>query len=94
VERSTGLICDQTVMLNVHYSREGFPDPLRRIKIRDAQSGKTVVLLTNNFALPALTIGELYRCRGQVELFFKWIKQHLRIKAFFGTSEHAVKTQI
>jgi IS4 transposase len=94
VDRSTGLICDQTVMLNVYYSREGFPDPLRRIKIRDAESGKTVVLLTNNFALPALTIGELYRCRWQVELFFKWIKQHLRIKAFFGTSEHAVKTQI
>jgi len=94
VDRSTGLICDQTAMLNVYYSREGFPDPLRRIKIRDAESGKTVVLLTNNFALPALTIGELYRCRWQIELFFKWIKQHLRIKAFFGTSEHAVKTQI
>lgn len=94
VDRSTGLICDQTVLLNVYYSRHGFPEPLRRIKIRDAGSGKSVVLLTNNFVLPALTIGELYRCRWQVELFFKWIKQHLRIKAFFGTSENAVKTQI
>ncbi|MGH9782841.1 MAG: IS4 family transposase [Terriglobia bacterium] len=94
VDRSTGLICDQTVLLNVYYSKHGYPEPLRRIKIRDADSGKSVVLLTNNFALPALTIGELYRCRWQVELFFKWIKQHLRIKAFFGTSENAVKTQI
>jgi hypothetical protein len=94
VDRSTGLICDQTVLLNVYYSRHGFPEPLRRIKIRDANSGRSIVLLTNNFALPALTVGELYRCRWQVELFFKWIKQHLRIKAFFGTSENAVKTQI
>ena len=94
VDRNHGLICDQTVLLNVYYSKAGFPAPLRRIKIRDLQSGQVVVLLTNNFALPALTIGELYRCRWQVELFFKWIKQHLRIKAFFGTSENAVKTQI
>lgn len=94
VDRSTGLICDQTIILNLYYSRHGFPEPLRRIKIRDADTGKSVVLLTNHFALPALTIGELYRCRWQVELFFKWIKQHLRIKAFFGTSENAVKTQI
>jgi len=94
VDRSTGLICDQTVLLNVYYSRHGFPEPLRRIKIRDTDSGRSIVLLTNNFVLPALTIGELYRCRWQVELFFKWIKQHLRIKAFFGTSENAVKTQI
>jgi hypothetical protein len=94
VDRTAGLICDQAVLLNVYYSREGFPEPLRRIKLRDLESGKSVVLLTNNFALPALTIGELYRCRWQVELFFKWIKQHLRIKAFFGTSENAVKTQI
>ncbi len=94
VDRHTGVICDQTVLLNVYYSREGFPDPLRRIKIRDADTGKAIVLLTNDFALPALTIGELYRCRWQIELFFKWIKQHLRIKAFFGTSENAVKTQI
>jgi hypothetical protein len=94
VDRSSGLICDQTVLLNLYYSRHHFPEALRRIKIRDAESGKSVVLLTNNFTLPALTIGELYRCRWQVELFFKWIKQHLRIKAFFGTSENAVKTQI
>jgi hypothetical protein len=94
VDRSTGLICDQTVLLNVYYSKHGYPEPLRRIKIRAADTGKSVVLLTNNFTLPALTIGELYRCRWQVELFFKWIKQHLRIKAFFGTSENAVKTQI
>jgi hypothetical protein len=94
VDRSTGLICDQSALLNVYYSKEGFPDPLRRIKIRDAESRKSVVLLSNNFALPALTISELYRCRWQIELFFKWIKQHLRIKAFFGTSENAVKTQI
>lgn len=94
VDRSTGLICDQTVLLNVYYSRHRFPETLRRIKIRDIESGKSIVLLTNNFTLPALIIGELYRCRWQVELFFKWIKQHLRIKAFFGTSENAVKTQI
>jgi len=93
VDRSTGLICDQTVLLNVYYSKHGYPEALRRIKIRD-DTGKAIVLLTNNFVLPALIIGELYRCRWQVELFFKWIKQHLRIKAFFGTSENAVKTQI
>ena len=74
------------VLLTVYYSKQGFPEPLRRINIRDAASGKSLVFLINNFALPALTIGELYRCRWQVELFFKWLKQHLRIKAFFGTS--------
>lgn len=94
VRRSDGVICDQIVALNVYYSRAGFPDVLRRIKLRDAKSGKTIVLMTNNFNLQATTIGDLYRCRWQVELFFKWIKQHLRIKAFFGTSENAVKTQI
>jgi len=94
VDRSTGLICDQTVLLTVFYSQQGFPEPLRRIRIKDPESGKRLVLLTNHFALPALTIGELYRCRWQIELFFKWIKQHLRIKAFFGTTENAVKTQI
>jgi hypothetical protein len=94
VDRSTGLMCDQTVLLKVFYSKLGFPQPLRRIKIKDHESGKSIVLLTNNTMLPALTIGELYRCRWQVELFFKWIKQHLRIKAFFGTSENAVKTQL
>ena len=94
VERSTGLICDQTVVLTVFYSRQGFPDPLRRIRFKDPVSGKTLIFLSNNFTLPALTITKLYRCRWQIELFFKWIKQHLRIKAFFGTSENAVKSQI
>jgi hypothetical protein len=94
VDKNTGLICDQTVMLTVFYSCQGFDAPLRRIKFKDPVTGKTLVFLTNNFALPALTITQLYRCRWQVELFFKWIKQHLRIKAFFGTTENAVKTQI
>jgi IS4 transposase len=90
---STGLICDQTITLTVFYPRAGYPEVLRRIRFK-TDEGKTLVSLTNNFALPALTIAELYRCRWQVELFFKWIKQHLRIKAFFGTSENAVKTQV
>jgi hypothetical protein len=94
VDRNTGLICDQTVVLTGFYSRKGFESPLRRIMFKDPESGKTLVFLTNNFALPALTITKLYRLRWQIELFFKWIKQHLRIKAFFGTSENAVKTQI
>jgi DDE family transposase/uncharacterized protein DUF4372 len=94
VDKTTGLICDQTVMLTVFYSRQGFDAPLRRVKFKDPESGKSLVFLTNNFALPALTITQLYRCRWQIELFFKWIKQHLRIKAFFGTTENAVKTQI
>ena len=94
VDRSTGLICDQTIMLTGFYTRQGFENPLRRVKFKDAETGKTLVFLTNNFALPAMTIARLYKYRWQVELFFKWIKQHLRIKAFFGTSENAVKTQI
>jgi hypothetical protein len=94
VDRSTGVICDQTVVLTVFYSRHGFQDPLRRIRFKDPESGKTLVFLTNNFILPALTITQLYRCRWRIELFFKWIKQHLRIKAFFGNSENAVKSQI
>jgi hypothetical protein len=94
VDRSTGLICDQTVMLTVFYSRQGFETPLRRVRFKDPETGKKLVFLTNNFALPALTITQLYRQRWQIELFFKWIKQHLRIKSFFGTSENAVKTQI
>ena len=93
VDRSTGLICDQTITLTVFYSKVGYPEPLRRIRFK-TDKGKTLVFLTNNFELPALTITELYRCRWQVELFFKWIKQHLRIKSFFGTSENAVKTQV
>ena len=94
VDRSSGLRSDQTIILNNFYSHKGFPEPLRRVRIKDLQTGKSLAVLTNNFALPALTITSLYRCRWQIELFFKWIKQHLRIKAFFGTSENAVKTQI
>ena len=76
------------------YSQKDFEAPLRRIRFKDPESGKTLIFLTNNFMLPALAIADLYRCRWQVELFFKWIKQYLRIKYFFGTSENAVKTQI
>ena len=94
VDRDTGLICDQTVVLTGFYSRQGFETPLRRIKFKDPESGRRLVFLTNNFTLPALTITKLYRLRWQVELFFKWIKQHLRLKAYFGTTENAVKTQI
>lgn len=94
VDRSTGLICDQTVVLTGFYAFRDYEAPLRRIRFKDPETGKTLVFLTNNFVLPALTITELYRCRWQVELFFKWIKQHLRIKSFFGTTENAVKTQI
>ena len=94
VDRSIGLICDQTIVLTGFYSRQDFDTPLRRIKFKDPETGKRLVFLTNNFALPAITVADLYRCRWQVELFFKWIKQHLRIKVFFGTSENAVKTQI
>ena len=94
VNRTTGLICDQSVVLTGFYSQQDFPAPLRRIRFKAPNTSQTLVFLTNNFALPALTITQLYRCRWQVELFFKWIKQHLRIKAFFGTSENAVKSQI
>ncbi len=94
VDRATGLVCDQTVVLTRFYSRKRFDTPLRRIRFKDPKTDKTLIFLTNNFSLPAFTITELYRCRWQVELFFKWIKQHLRIKTFFGTSENAVKSQI
>jgi Domain of unknown function (DUF4372)/Transposase DDE domain len=93
-ENETGIQCDQTIALCGVKSRRDYPDRLRRVRYFDAERNKRLVFLTNNFTLPALTIAELYRCRWQVELFFKWIKQHLRIKAFFGTSENAVKTQI
>jgi hypothetical protein len=94
VDRKTGVICDQTVVLTGFYSHQGFEAPLRRIRFKDPETAKALIFLTNNFVLPAFTITELYRCRWQVELFFKWIKQHLRIKAFFGTSENAVRSQI
>jgi hypothetical protein len=93
-DRTTGVICDQSVMLNGHYSAKKYPEHLRRIRFKDPESGKTLVFLTNNTSLPALTIAALYKSRWQVELFFKWIKQHLRIKRFLGTSENAVKTQV
>jgi hypothetical protein len=93
-DRSTGVICDQTITLDGFYARQDYPEHLRRIRFKDAESGKTLVFLTNHFTLPASTICALYKSRWQVELFFKWIKQHLRIKRFFGTSENAVKTQI
>jgi hypothetical protein len=89
----TNVLCDQTITLEVFYSRQGYPTALRRVVVRDAD-GKRITFLTNHTALAPETVGELYRLRWQVELFFKWIKQHLRIKAFFGTSENAVKTQI
>jgi len=94
VDKTTGILCDQIIVLKGFYTKKDYPDKLRRIRYYDAGNNKTMVFLTNNFDLPALTIAELYRCRWQVELFFKWIKQHLRIKAFYGTSENAVKTQV
>jgi len=94
VDRSAGLICDQTIMLVTYQSQKDYPEKLRRIKYFDSERAKHLVFLTNNFLLPALTIADLYKCRLQVELFFKWVKQHLRIKAFYGNSENAVKTQI
>ena len=94
VDRSTGLICDQTIMLTAARALTDYPEKLRRVKYYDEDTDKTFIYLTNNFTLPALTIAKLYKCRWQVELFFKWIKQNLRIKTFYGTSENAVKTQI
>lgn len=94
VDKSGGVRCDQTIVLTGVKAAKGYPQPLRRIKYHDAQTGKTFNFLTNNFAIPAQTVADLYRYRWQVELFFKWIKQHLRIKSFFGTSENAVKSQI
>lgn len=93
-DRTTGVICDQRIMLNGFYSSKHYPEHLRRIRFKDPETGQTLVFLTNNTTLPPLTIAALYKSRWQVELFFKWIKQHLRIKKFFGTSENAVKTQI
>ena len=93
-DRAQGIICDQTVVLTGFYSQQRYPLHLRRIRYKDIDSGKTLVFLTNLFAPPAATICDLYKARWHVELFFKWIKQHLRIKKFYGTSENAVKTQI
>jgi hypothetical protein len=93
-DRRSGIICDQTIALNGVHSRRHYPDHLRRIRFRDTEANKTLVFITNHFAVPAATVAALYKSRWQVELFFKWIKQHLRIKQFYGTSENAVKTQI
>jgi hypothetical protein len=94
VDQSSGLRFDQTVVLKNFYASHDYPDTLRRIGFRDPSSGRRLVFLTNNFTQPALTIAQLYHCRWQIELFFKWLKQHLRIKAFYGTSPNAVRTQI
>jgi hypothetical protein len=94
VDKSTGLQCDQTVTLTGFYSQQDYPGKLRRVRYRDPDTHKRLVFLTNNFTLSPLTIAKLYRFRWRVELFFKWIKQHLRIKAFYGTTENAVKTQV
>jgi len=94
VDKTIGLHCNQIVTLNNPVPKRGYPERLRRIRYDDAASQKRLVFLTNNCLLPALTIAELYRCRWQVELFFRWIKQHLRIRAFYGTSENAVRTHL
>ena len=94
VEKSTGVQCDQTIVLTTHYPAKKYPEPLRRIRFYDMQRHKRLIFITNNFELPANTIAALYKCRWHIENFFKWIKQHLRIKSFFGTSENAVKVQI
>ena len=93
-DRSLGIICDQTIALDGFYTQQDYSEPLRRIRFKDPETGKTLVFITNNFTLPAATICALYKSRWQVELFFKWIKQHLRIQRFYGTSENAVKSQI
>jgi hypothetical protein len=94
IDKTTGLKCDQAIMLTGFYTQKSYPEKLRRVKYYDEENEKRLDFLTNNFSLPAITIANLYKCRWQVELFFKWIKQHLRIKAFYGTSENAVKSQI
>ena len=94
IDRRTGLICDQTVVASGVHTATDYPDKLRRIKYRDPETGQRLTFLTNNFTLPPLTVARLYKCRWQVELFFKWIKQHLRIKRFFGNTENAVKTPV
>ena len=94
VDKSTGVLCDQVVLLTTYYPAKAYPEPLRRIKYIDQETEGKLVFLTNDFNLPALTIAKLYKARWQIEIFFKWIKQHLRIKAFYGTSNNAVKTQI
>ena len=93
-DRPAGIICDQTIALDGFYTKQDYPVHLRRVRFKDPETGKTLVFLTNQMTLPSATICALYKNRWQVELFFKWIKQHLRIKRFYGTSENVVKTQI
>jgi hypothetical protein len=92
-DRASGVICDQTIALDGFYTKQDYPGHLRRIRFKDPETGKTLIFLTSHTTLSALTICALYKSRWQVELFFKWIKQHLRIKRFFGTSQNAVKSQ-
>ena len=94
VDKSTGLQCDQTITPHTFRTKKDYPEKLRRIRFYDKELNRRFIFLTNNFSLPALTITQIYKCRWQIELFFKWVKQHLRIKAFYGTSQNAVKTQI
>jgi Transposase DDE domain/Domain of unknown function (DUF4372) len=94
IDKTTGVQCDQTVVLTTHYPAQHYPEPLRRIRFYDIERQKRLVFLTNNFQLPPVTIAQLYKARWRIELFFKWIKQHLRIKSFYGTSQNAVKLQI
>jgi IS4 transposase len=94
VDKSLGLRCDQTIVLTGFYSAKDYPDKLRRTRYYDTETDKLLTFLSNSFIIPALTIARLYKCRWQIELFFRWIKQHLRIKEFYGTSKNAVKTQI
>jgi hypothetical protein len=94
VDKSTSVQCDQTIVLQNFYAKQDYPEPLRRIRYYDAEHDRRLVFITNNFKLPAMTIAALYKSRWQIELFFKWIKQHLRIKAYYGLSENAVKTQV
>jgi Transposase DDE domain/Domain of unknown function (DUF4372) len=94
VDKTTGVQCDQTIVLETYYSFQGYPEPLRRIRFHDRSLDKRLVFLTNDFSLPATTVAALYKARWQIELFFKWIKQHLRIKSFYGTNQNAVKAQI
>jgi IS4 transposase len=94
IDKTTGVQCDQIVVLTTHYPAQHYPEPLRRIRFYDIERQKRLVFLTNNFQLPPETIAQLYKARWRIELFFKWIKQHLRIKSFYGTSQNAVKVQI
>ncbi len=94
IDKSTGVLCDQIIVLTGVKTSHYYPEKLRRVKYHDSETNKKLVFLTNNFNLSSVTIAELFRCRWHIELFFKWIKQHLRIKAFYGTSENTVKTQI